>query len=434
MLFVKHGPRVEEEAAALAAVRHPGVVEMVDAVDGALRTRRVDGRSLDQLGPLAPDEVAGVAAAVATTLADLHEAGVVHGGIEAAHVLVGADGRIVLCSLGRGGQPADDVAALAHLVSGLLAPSAPSAAAVRPERWWWPPSPGAVGPFLRRARRPVRLGSLLSPPAAPELASLVTEATAADAGRRPTARRLAAAISERVPTARLPSVPRGGPPLPLAASASRPSRRAMAGGLARGTLLAAVAVVVPTVVGGALLASWLWLAQDRGGAPPDRRAHLRGPATSVPAAAGGTADDDAATGPEPEAPSPGSAAAMEVPVAERVWPAPPVDFSDGVLTVGGARYAVGQAGDAVVVGDWGCRGERTVVLLRRATGQVFAFDGWADEDTEVEARPVERVEDASGLRVTDHDGDGCDDVEVERTRLPAVPVDVGPQAGGDGRP
>ena len=122
-------------------------------------------------------------------------------------------------------------------------------------------------------------------------------------------------------------------------------------------------------------------------------------------------------------------------MAERVWPAPPVDFADGVVTVGGARYAVGEPGDAVVAGDWACRGERTLALLRRTTGQVFAFDGWADEDTEVEARPVRRVKGAAGLRVTDHDGDGCDDLEVERPGLPAVPLDVGPPpAGGGGEP
>ena len=433
MHFVKHGPRVGEESAALAPVRHPGVVELVDVVDGALRTRRVDGRSLDQLGPLDPDEVAGVAAAVATTLADLHDAGVVHGGIEASHVLVGGDGRIVLCSLGRGGQPADDVAALGHLMAALLAGPAPPGAAGRPERRWGRPRLAAFAPLLRRARRPVRLGSLLAPPAAPELAFLVAQATDGDPARRPTARQVAAAIAERVPGARLPSVPPGGPALPLVAPAPHAPRRAMAGGLARGVALAAVAVVVSTVVGGAVVVAWLWLAQDTAGAPPDRRAHLRRPAATAPTTAARAPDDDPAPAPEPS--SSGGTAATEVPVAERVWPAPPVDFADGVLTVGGARYAVGEPGDAVVAGDWACRGERTLALLRRSTGQVFAFDGWADEDTEVEGRPVQRVEGAAGLRVTDHDGDGCDDLEVERPGLPAVPLDVGPPpAGGGGEP
>jgi serine/threonine protein kinase len=222
MMFVKHGPRVAEEAAALRAVRHPGVVELVDVVDGALRTARVDGRSLADLPPLRPDEVAGVAAAVATTLADLHEMGVVHGGIEAAHVLVGADGRIVLCSLGRPAEAADDVAALGLLVTGLLEASAPGPGASKPGR------------SRRRDRGPARLGALLAPPAAPELAALAARAAHPDPARRPSAWQVAAFVHQRIPTARLPVVPTGGPALDLPphAPVARRRRRAVTGAVA----------------------------------------------------------------------------------------------------------------------------------------------------------------------------------------------------------
>ena len=42
-------------------------------------------------------DVGGVAASVASTLADLHDAGVVHGRLDASHVLVGDGGRPRLC-------------------------------------------------------------------------------------------------------------------------------------------------------------------------------------------------------------------------------------------------------------------------------------------------------------------------------------------------
>src|SRR5687767_6114816 len=109
-MYTKRGPRVPEEAAALAEARHPGVVELIDTAGDVLRTRMVEGGPLSAMGPMPAAEVAGVAAAVAATLADLHDLGVVHGGIDASHVLVAADGRPLLCSLGRGGDPADDVA------------------------------------------------------------------------------------------------------------------------------------------------------------------------------------------------------------------------------------------------------------------------------------------------------------------------------------
>src|SRR5205085_2740405 len=52
-------------------------------------------------------------------------------------------------------------------------------------------------------------------------------------------------------------------------------------------------------------------------------------------------------------------------------------YADGILEGAGLRWAVGQAGDQVAVGDWGCRGARTLVVPRPATGEVFRFDGWA---------------------------------------------------------
>ena len=389
MLHTKRGDRVQAEAEALGIARHPGVVELVDVADGALRTRRVDGRPLSQLGPLAPDEVAGVAAAVAAILGDLHELGVVHGGVEGSHVLVAADGRILLCSLGRGGEPGDDVAALGRLVGDLLASASP-------------PSPprrraGRVG------RGPARLGSLLAPPAGPTLAAIAAEATAPEADRRPDARALAAALHQRIPTARLPPVPAGGPVLPISppAPVASPGHRRLAG-RAGPVVIGSVAVLV--LLGAVLNGAGWWPLADRGQG-------ATGPVGTAPSPTAPTA-------------SPDTTSAPTAPVAERVWPPAPVVYSDGVLSIDGRRYAVGGPGDAVVAGDWSCTGQRTVALLRPATGDVFAFDRWAAEGDDVEARPVAQVDGASGLRLTEGDGDGCDHLEVERGHGPPVAVDV----------
>lgn len=120
--------RLRAEAAVLGALAHPGVVELVgftaDNGVAELRTVRVDGHSLGA-SSLSPKDIAGLAAAVATTLADLHDAGVVHGALEADHVLMAPTGP-VLCGFagagppGPGRQPEDDVTALAAIVLSLV--------------------------------------------------------------------------------------------------------------------------------------------------------------------------------------------------------------------------------------------------------------------------------------------------------------------------
>lgn len=189
-MFTKRGDRVPAEAAALAEARHPGVVELVDSTGDVLRTNMVDGRSLADMGPVPAAEIAGVAAAVASILADLHDLGVVHGGIDASHVLVAVDGRPLLCSLGRGGDRADDVAALGRLVRDLLAQAPPE----HRER-------SGRGQSGRR-----RLGPMLAPPVGPTLAALAAEAMAGEPAARPTARAFAEAVRQRISAARLPGI------------------------------------------------------------------------------------------------------------------------------------------------------------------------------------------------------------------------------------
>ena len=234
---------LRRRAERLAEARHPGVVELLGATEseGALevRTAPAEGTPLAQ-AVLDHDELAGVVAAVATTLADLHDRGVVHGALTAEAVVVGSDGCPVLHDLAAdvaGIVSADDVAALGILLDGLA-------------------TDGPLADVAAWARQP-------------------------DPARRPSARALAAAVAARVPGARLPGAPAG----PTAATPSlasllpAPPRRV----LRPGRLLLAV------VLAGVLTAAGLWLATPSAGpstgpssgAGTDRRAAEVTPPTTV---------------------------------------------------------------------------------------------------------------------------------------------------------
>lgn len=79
-------------------------------------------------------------------------------------------------------------------------------------------------------------------------------------------------------------------------------------------------------------------------------------------------------------PAPAPAEQLEVDVAGRGCAR--LTWAGGVLTVdqgpafGQERFSLGQPGDELLVGRWGC-GSQTVALYRPATGQVFTWAGWA---------------------------------------------------------
>ena len=52
-----------------------------------------------------------------------------------------------------------------------------------------------------------------------------------------------------------------------------------------------------------------------------------------------------------------------------------IDLTAGFVSVDGARYPIGEAGDQVAVGDWDCDGVATVALVQPG-GQVYVFDSW----------------------------------------------------------
>ena len=121
-----HAEELQREAELLRQLDHPGVVSFID-----LQETPDGGRSLHTLfvssdtwatRPLCdPAERAAKAAALAAIIADLHELGITHRYINAAHVLHGDDDRPVLCSLSRAGNASQenrhlDLAALAELI------------------------------------------------------------------------------------------------------------------------------------------------------------------------------------------------------------------------------------------------------------------------------------------------------------------------------
>ena len=385
--------RLEREAGNLAAARHPGVVELV-GVDGhgigsILLTAHVDGPTLAGVGRLPLEEGAGLLAALATTVGDLHDLGLVHGAVRPEHVVIGPGGRPVLCSLGYGGPAgdltaADDVFAL-----------------------------GCVARFLAP-----------DPPAGHVLAKVSQVATDDDPSARPTARDVAELLQREVPAARLPRGLPAPPPLrpatgpdPLAAGrrerggvgARRPPTRWLA--------MAGVGAVLVIALGGAALLL------------------TRSPPTTTPAVVAELADPPPPDEVQPDPPTtraglsssattttvrgavrgdcPPATAGLQADVDGDGCP-DALRYADGILRSDDIRWALGQPGDQVATGDWGCQGSRTLALFRPSTGEIFRFDGWAGPGVDLSATAVARVAGGQALRAADVDRDGCHEAVVER--------------------
>ena len=147
-------------------------------------------------------DVAGVAAALAATLGDLHDAGLVHGRLDPSHVLLGDGGRPRLCGWSGpdGAAPADDVGAWGRLVDDL------ATRAASPRRL-------LAGRSAARTRR--------------SLLDLAERASDPVPTRRPSARALADAVMTAVPGATLPSAepPGAGPDRPARQDGLAPGAR-----------------------------------------------------------------------------------------------------------------------------------------------------------------------------------------------------------------
>jgi serine/threonine protein kinase len=361
-----------------------GTVELVTAFAGP--------HSLDTCGPLPLARAAALVAALAETVADLHQIGLVHGRVEPSHVVIGARGQPVLCGFAGAGHTAtippsspqpppdfcdpaapigtplsasSDVFALGALLRTLVLDSDAGAEPI-PERRW----------SLARLRRP------WSGYQRRALLNLSDQATDDEPLRRPPARRLAAAIRDTMPEARLrPQLeaaraveqdhstdedPFASLRPTVGVDESRPAGR-----------------MLTLVAGGVGLSLFFFgLSSLRGGGDgsfPTLEPHAETTAPTTPT-----------TGPTTQAELPSS---------------PPPRETDRVVDIGGARYEVGLPGDIVTVGDWDCDGESTPAVLRPSTGEVFVFDDLARSDADVEVHALETVPGAVDL--ADGGGDGC---------------------------
>ena len=395
------GARLRHEAALLARLRRPGIVDLVrvdgsDADEGvgaddhghALYTAFVGTRSLDTAAPLPVEHAAELVARLAMVVADLHERGIVHGRIDPSHVLVGTDGAPVLCGFSGagargsaipdgppaapgfrdpcalvGGELTDsiDVYGLGALLRDLVIGDGPDPEPI-PERRFRRRRDARWTGYLRRA-----------------LLTLADQATDDQPSRRPTARRLAHDIRSLLDPATERDEPVPAPVAdddPFAALRPRddtgepPRRRSI------GLLVTAAGVVLVVLGLGALT--------DRG--TNAARTATLDPHATLPSST--TASTTTSTTTSHSTTVVGNS----------------IDLDDGTLIVGGHRYAIGDAGDEVVLGDWDCDGTRTAALLRPSTGDVFVFDAWPADGGEVRATPVTTVGRDSDLRVDDVDG------------------------------
>ena len=101
--------RLRHEAELLSRLDHPGVVRLVDFTEGPpaiLRTVFVGPDTWLRHAPVGEYQAPALAALIAT-VADLHETGIAHGALEAAHILVGEMHRPILCGLGDGNTACD---------------------------------------------------------------------------------------------------------------------------------------------------------------------------------------------------------------------------------------------------------------------------------------------------------------------------------------
>ena len=385
------------------------------------------------MGLLPVEEGAGLLAALATTVADLHELGLVHGAIAPEHVIIGAGGQPVLCSLGYGGRAGEAPVSVPVLPPGFVDPARAGAGA------------------LTAAFDVFGLGALArivapAPAAGHALARVADGATADDPTARPTARAVAELLQHEVPAARLPRglgpqpPPSRPPPAPADPLEAWRRERGGSGGRRRpvpsrrATVMAAIVAV--GVVGAVLLLTSLTsqrAARRPGLTPEISQAGPQAPSGLI---------DEAPSGPTTTRAGTASATTIST-AAVRRRDCPPVTavlqadvdgdgcaeglgYADGILTAGGSRWSLGQRGDQVATGDWACQGNRTVALFRPSTGEVFRFDGWAEPGHDLRAAAIARVEGGQALRAADLDRDGCHEAVVERGTGPPEVIRLPP--------
>ncbi len=360
------GLAVRAEAARLAAIDHPGVVgfvELRETGDGpTLVTHYVGPRTLATIGPVTTERASALVADLASTVADLHALGIVHGALRPEHVLVAGDG-VVLCGLAadpKGCVPADDVLGIGLALRGLLDPDLEEEPI--PDRRPW-----RRVPWLGYRHR--------------ALLTLADQATDDEPGRRPAARALADTIRELM-----------GSPV---ASPTAPDRSGRAAPGRRQELVDVVAIRLRR-------RSRPRRERHRSGRP--RRAVALGAVGVVVVAVGAVGATDRSSRPAPDAAVAATTVPRACPTAEAAVAADldgdgcpnAVRIGPGWVEVDDRRYRVGRADDEVRVGDWDGDGRATVALLRPDVDEVWLFPAW-DPEAAVTARFAGRFPGSDGL-------------------------------------
>ena len=347
------GALLEAESAVLRSARHPRLVSSMGIADDGqalLLAPRCCGSLAEWTHPpLDPSEVAGLVRDAAEALSAVHEAGWVHGRVDATHVLVGPDGRAILAGLGRarradpaaGADPAGDVAALAELARGLLEPTAtdPIAVGLRSAlRRMTAAEPRRRPSALSSAELVTRLGpppAPLAPPMPDDDRSAGDATTAGSDGPRPPGEGI-------------------------------PGRSERTGRQHRSTRHLVLILVVLAVIA-AILAAGLG---DDGG-------HLARPLPCAPD-----------TWPPPQ---PGATDLMADVGGEGCTRAVRWYRATGLVEVadddGLRRYAVGRGGDALHLADWDCDGRATPAVVRAGEDVAWHFDRWPSNEDPVTPRP-----------------------------------------------
>lgn len=399
-------------ASLLRAFPHPGLVELVDAAPGYLSVRRVLGPDLAHARPFDSDEVAAFGAALAATLADLHDLGVTHQALAPEHVLVDPAGRPVLCGLGQAQRrslddPAHREAATADTV--------------------------ALAALLQR----------LGPSTSGALARTLARAEAKQ-GRAVSCRGLAAQLARATSHPTLPADPwlydsEGSAAKPRAKTVAL---RAHAGLLvATGGVAGADQGVVepgekPTSPDAAVDACRRPLLSGRGGwrcagadgqtARGGRKRWLEvGAAVAVAVAVSCWLVASHRTGSGPTLVRAADHSPTPCPTADRGCV--PLRHPGGDIDVGGQRFSLGQPDDVVVIGRWDCRVPATPALLRPSDGDIWVFRRWAGLGKPVRGQLLARVRGASSLRVRPGAA-GCDALLVIRADAHSLLVSTRPAA------
>lgn len=370
---------LRREASVISQMDSPRVVRFLELVETDTATDLVTGdagsRTLADPTKIGPLELVRALRDCVAGVRELHASGWEHGGLEPAHVIVGARGRIKFCSLGRASRLAPvpdgetgqrrgeghtgDVTALVRLVAEV------GSSEITHGSW-----------RDRRERR--RLNRKIA--AASASAKDVLRTTGSPLEVLTHLDGLLAELGEPGGTRRLDR---------FVGAATTPPPRS-------GRLRKVGLITGATLIGVLALAS---ATTNRAYGTTESSVNPSAPATPVDT----PRSDMPPVDPRPYGPGrqPGSIPPTtkgSIPSEHRAHdrtddttdtpPEATFDVEDNVVTVDGTRYRVGRPGDVVTVGEWKCDRTTAVALLRPTTGEVFVFDRWARPDTPASGRLI----------------------------------------------